>query len=69
MGELRMPLPRFAAPAPTRGTTGAVEAMALYAGQSVGAVTHVQPAAAILRELAEQAETHLQRWSGAVTPR
>lgn len=36
---------------PHAETTGAIEAMALYAGQSVGAVRSVQPAADIVREL------------------
>ena len=59
----RRPIPRFAVPTPTRQTTGAIEAMALYAGQSVGAVRARQPAAAIVRELAEGAERLLERWS------
>jgi nitronate monooxygenase len=56
MGEMTMPLPRFAVPCPARSTTGAIAAMALYAGQSVGAVTKVQPAADIVKELATGAE-------------
>jgi NAD(P)H-dependent flavin oxidoreductase YrpB (nitropropane dioxygenase family) len=56
MGEMMMPLPRFAVPCPARSTTGAIAAMALYAGQSVGAVTKVQPAADIVKELATGAE-------------
>ena len=51
MGEARMALPRFAVPCPGRGATGSINAMALYAGQSVGAVTKTQPAAEIVREL------------------
>ena len=51
MGEMKMPLPKFAVPCPGRTTTGTVGAMALYAGQSVGAVTKVQPAADIVKEL------------------
>src|SRR5205807_1327646 len=62
MGVMRMPLPRFAVACPTRDTTGHVEAMALYAGQSVGAVSKVQPAAEIVRELAEGAEALLARF-------
>ena len=50
-----MPLPRFAVVPPTRDTTGHVEAMALYAGQGVGAVTRVQPASEIIRELVDGA--------------
>ncbi|HET9974112.1 MAG TPA: hypothetical protein VFQ68_38175, partial [Streptosporangiaceae bacterium] len=43
-------------PCPTRDTSGAIEAMALYAGESAGAVTQVMPAADVVRELAEGAE-------------
>jgi NAD(P)H-dependent flavin oxidoreductase YrpB (nitropropane dioxygenase family) len=37
--------------------------MALYAGQSVGAVQRLEPAEAIVRELAEGAERLLERWA------
>jgi NAD(P)H-dependent flavin oxidoreductase YrpB (nitropropane dioxygenase family) len=60
-GGQTMPIPRFAPPCPGRTTTGTISAMALYAGQSVGAVTKVQPAAEIVRELAEGAEKLLTR--------
>jgi len=47
-----MPIPPFAVPCPNRTTTGTIAAMALYAGQSVGAVTKAQqPAAEIVAEL------------------
>jgi hypothetical protein len=36
--------------------------MSLWAGESVGGVTRVQPAGDILRELAEEAEALLRRW-------
>jgi hypothetical protein len=42
--------------------TGEIDAMALYAGESVGGVTRVQPAAEIVHELAEGAEQLLRRW-------
>lgn len=58
----RQPLPRFAVPCPTRTTTGTIAAMALYAGESVGAVRGVSPAADIVRELADGAERLLRRW-------
>jgi NAD(P)H-dependent flavin oxidoreductase YrpB (nitropropane dioxygenase family) len=45
-------VPRFGAQPPTRESTGAVEAMPFYAGQSAGAVTTIQPAAAIMADLA-----------------
>lgn len=41
--------------------SGAVEAMALYAGQGVGQVTDVRPAAQIVAELAGEAERLLRR--------
>lgn len=41
---------------PDLSTTGAVEAMAQYAGESVSGVTKLQPAAAVVSELAEGTE-------------
>jgi nitronate monooxygenase len=62
IGGERVPLPRFAVPSPSGDATGSVEAMALYAGESVAAVREVKPAAAIVSELAEGAEELLRRW-------
>jgi nitronate monooxygenase len=59
------PIPRFAPPPPGGNTTGEIDAMALYAGQSVGMVRDVKPAAAIVAELAEGAERLLRRWASA----
>jgi NAD(P)H-dependent flavin oxidoreductase YrpB (nitropropane dioxygenase family) len=59
----RMPVPRLSPPSPGRGATGRVEAMAMYAGQSVSAVERLQPAEAIVRELAEGADRLLKRWA------
>jgi len=50
-GDRMVPLPRFAAPAPGRQTTGKIEAMAMYAGVSVAEVRRVEPARAIVSEL------------------
>jgi nitronate monooxygenase len=47
-----IPVPRFGPQPPTRDTTGEIAAMALYAGQSAGAVSDVRPAAEIVAELA-----------------
>lgn len=55
------PLPRFTPLPPTRSTAGHTEAMALYAGQSVGSVREVKPAAEIVRELVEGAAGLLVR--------
>lgn len=54
-------VPRFAATVADRTATGYVGAMALYAGQSVGAVKRVMPARDIVRELVEEAEQLLRR--------
>ncbi|MEA2136314.1 MAG: nitronate monooxygenase [Solirubrobacteraceae bacterium] len=50
LGEREIPV--FASMPPTRQAQGEIEAMALYAGESVEAVTRTQPAADILSELA-----------------
>ena len=47
-----IPVPRFGAQPPTRESTGSIEAMPFYAGQSAGAVRTIQPAAVIVAELA-----------------
>lgn len=45
------PVPRFSVPCPTAETTGAVEAMALYAGEGVGAISAVLSVREIMDEL------------------
>jgi hypothetical protein len=52
----RVPIHRFQACVPDKTTTGVIAAMPLWAGESVGAVKRIQPAAQILRELVEEAE-------------
>ena len=47
-----IPVGRFSPLPPTRESTGAIEAMPFYAGQSAGAVRAVRPAAEIVAELA-----------------
>ena len=54
------PVARFRGTPPFKGFTGNIGAMACYAGQSVGEVRGVQPAAEIVAELAEQAERLLK---------
>ena len=65
VGGVHRPLPRFAVPCPTRSTTGAIAAMALYAGESVGALRGITPAADIVHELSYGAEQLLSHWSTA----
>jgi NAD(P)H-dependent flavin oxidoreductase YrpB (nitropropane dioxygenase family) len=64
LGARTMPVPKFSVPSPTRDTTGTIAAMALYAGQSVGATATVMPAGEIVRELTDGAERLLR---GAVS--
>jgi len=45
------------------GVTGAIETMPHWAGESVDGVKAVQPAADIVRELVDEAERLLRRWS------
>ena len=59
----RVPIRRFGVGVPDREATGAIPAMALWAGESVSAVKCVQPVAEIVGELADETERLLQRWS------
>jgi nitronate monooxygenase len=61
MAGATVPIPRLAPMAPTRSVTGAIDAMALYAGQSVGAVQRVQPAAEVVGQLTQGAERLLRQ--------
>lgn len=65
----RSPVYRFQGDLPpTRSVTGHVETMGMWAGESVGGVTSVQPAAAIIQELVDEAEHLLGRWTAVPTP-
>jgi nitronate monooxygenase len=59
VGDGEMPVPRFGVMCATRETRGHVEAMALYAGESVERITSVEPAGAIVEELVRGAEARL----------
>jgi nitronate monooxygenase len=61
-------LPKMAAQTPSREVTGTVAAMALYAGEGVGEITEVIPAAQVVRELAQGARELLERWAAASKP-
>jgi NAD(P)H-dependent flavin oxidoreductase YrpB (nitropropane dioxygenase family) len=61
LGGQVIPAQRFSVILPTTDTTGHVEAMALYAGESVGNVRSVEPAAEIVSELVSGAEKALKR--------
>ena len=55
-----IPVPRFGPQPPTRDSTGEIAAMALYAGQSAGAVHAVAPAADIVAELTAGVAAHYE---------
>jgi NAD(P)H-dependent flavin oxidoreductase YrpB (nitropropane dioxygenase family) len=57
----RGPIQRYQSCTPTADTEGDIEAMSLWAGQGVDLVRAVRPAAAILREIAAEAEATLAR--------
>jgi len=64
LGGMRMPLPRFGGIPPARDATGEIESMDFLAGQCVGLVRAIKPAAEIIREVAQQATQIIadRRW-------
>jgi nitronate monooxygenase len=58
------PIVRHSSSDPEQGMTGELEALALYAGQSVGLVHEVLPAGEIVRTMAEEAERTLAGLGG-----
>jgi nitronate monooxygenase len=56
----RGPIPRYRATVASADVEGDVEAMPLWAGQGVGLLTKMRPAAEILREIAATAESRLR---------
>ncbi len=63
-GDQSLPVQRLSVMCPTRETTGHVEAMALYAGESVASILDVRPAAEIVAELTSGAEQLLAGAAG-----
>jgi nitronate monooxygenase len=59
--ELGEPVVRYSSSAPVGGATGEIEAMVMYAGQGVGLVDRIQPAAAIVHEVCDEALRVLDR--------
>jgi hypothetical protein len=58
----RFPIERFQPIGVTKSYTGAIEAMSLWAGESVGGVKKIESAAHIVRYKAGEAERLLRRW-------
>ena len=54
------PVKRFSGAEPLRSTSGRVDAMCLYAGESVDGVRQVQLASEIILEVLKQAHTHIR---------
>lgn len=61
-GDVR--IERYAADEPRRATTGDLEAMCLYAGQGVGLITAIEPAADVVSRIAAQLEPSPPRPDG-----
>lgn len=61
IGGERRQIRRFQGTPPYKAVSGMIEAMACYAGQSVGAVKRVQPAAEIVAELMSVVDSPMNR--------
>jgi hypothetical protein len=66
LGGQEVKLPRFAVAPPTTAAHGDIEAMPHYAGEGVGAITSIEPAAPLVRDLMAGAVRLLRRASDAV---
>jgi nitronate monooxygenase len=62
-GGAEIPIHRFASMPPNVQATGDIESMSLFAGQSVGLVDEIRPAAEILRETVNGAERLIRELS------
>ncbi len=72
MGGHEIPLLRFMGIPPNTATSGDIDKMALYAGQGVGLVREIKPAADVVRELVQETEeviTKLAKSAAATEPR
>ncbi len=61
VGGEQTPVRRFMGYTPNQETTGDIDSMALYAGQGVGLVHEVKPAAEIIRKLVSDAQDLLKK--------
>ena len=66
--ELGTDVVRYSSDAPLAGAAGDVEEMVLYAGQGVGLARRVQPAAEIVRDIADEAARTLELTARALKP-
>jgi hypothetical protein len=61
---LEMPVHRFLSIPPNRDTTGDIASMELLAGQGVGLVHEIRPAAEIVQRIADEARAVVERRLG-----
>jgi len=54
------PIVRYSSAMPVAGITGEIEALSMWSGQGIGLLDRVQPAAEIVRELAEETEAAIE---------
>lgn len=66
-GDATVEVPPFSIIPPTIHTEGQTELMANYAGQGVGSITEILPAAAIVEQMVAEAESALRRVGTLVT--
>ena len=66
IGGAEIPIQRFASMPPNIHATGDIESMSLLAGQSVGLIDEIRPAAEILRETINGAERLIRELSAKV---
>ena len=59
--EGETPVFRFSTNSPLRNTTGDMEALALYAGQVVGSIDRIRPAAEVVQGMVDEARDVLRR--------
>ena len=63
LGDRTLEVPLFGSATPTIHTEGRIELMANYAGQGVGLVRSILPAAEIVQQMVSEAEAIIRRLS------
>lgn len=69
MGGERLPLPRFSAILPTRDFEGDIEYACLTAGQSIGNIDAIRPAAEIVQAMTDEAIDVISRLADRISSR
>src|SRR5215471_887989 len=66
IGDREIPIQRFMSIPPNTLVTGDIDSMALLAGQAVGLVNEIKPAATVVRELADGASRLIEQRLGSL---